>query len=134
MAAISDYLEAQILNHVLRNTAIFTPPANVFIALFTSATADDGSGTEVSGGAYARAQVSTTGGFSAPGAGGASSNAADITFATASASWGTVTHVAIMSALTGGNMLFHGALGASKAVGNGDVFKILAGQLTVTLA
>ena len=37
MAAMSDYLEQQILNHIFRNTAIFTPPANVFLALFTAA-------------------------------------------------------------------------------------------------
>src|SRR5687768_14132107 len=101
MAAISDFLEAAIINHFLRNTDVGSPPANVWIALYTSATADDGSGTEVvtSGGTlYARAQVSTTGGFTAPGAGGSTANAADIVFPTAGASWGTITHAAIKDA------------------------------------
>lgn len=135
MSALSDYLEAAILNATLRGTTFPAAPANVYIALSTAATTDAGGITEPSGNGYARAAVSTTGGFSAPTAAGVVSNIADIVFAAASgAGWGTVTYVAIFDALTGGNMLYHGALGASKAVGAGDVFKILAGQLSVTIA
>lgn len=133
-AAMSDYLEQQIINHIFRNTAIFTPPANVYVALYTTATADDGTGTEVTGGAYARVAVSTTGGWNAPAAAGLTDNIADITFPVATASWGTVTHASLMSASSAGNMWFHGALTASKAVGSGDTIKFVAGDLDVTLA
>lgn len=128
MAKLSDYLENKIINHMLRNQA-YTPPTTVYVALFTTATADDGSGTEVSGGSYAR-QVA---GLSAASS-GASSNVSDITFPTATADWGTVTHMALMGALTAGEMLMHSILGTSKTIDNGDIFKFNAGSLDVTMA
>lgn len=134
MAALSDFLEQAILNHYFRNTAIGAAPANVYIALFTAAPSDSGGGTEVTGGSYARATVSTTTQWTAPGVGGLTDNINDIVFPTASAAWGTITHIGIFSALTAGNLYFHGALTASKVVNSGDVFKLLAGDLDVTLA
>jgi len=127
MAEFTDYLENKIIDHMLRNQA-YTPPSTVYVALFTTATGDDGSGTEVSGGSYAR-QAVTLGAAS----GGASSNTADITFPQATADWGTITHVALMDAETGGNMLMHSPLDESKTVNNGDTFKINAGDLDVTV-
>jgi len=38
-----------------------------------------------------------------------------------------------MDAVTAGNMIMWSALDASKAVGNGDTFKINAGDLDVTV-
>ncbi len=130
MAEFSDYLEDKIIDHLLRNQA-YTPPATVYAALFT---ADNGleAGTitgEVSGGSYARQPA----GLSAA-SGGASSNASDITFPTATADWGTISHIALMDALTGGNVLMHSPLNASKTVNSGDTFKINAGDLDVAVA
>lgn len=127
MAEFSDFLENKIIDHMLRNQA-YTPPATVYLALFTTATNDAGGGTEVSGGSYARQAITL-----AAASGGASSNSADITFPTATADWGTVTHVAIMDALTGGNMLMHSPLDASKTVSNGDTFKVNANDLDITV-
>lgn len=135
MAAFSDYLEAAIINSVLRNTAFPAEPANVYISLHTSATTDAGGGTEVTGNAYARKAVSTTGQFAAPGVGGSTSNSNEIAFAAASGgNWGTVTHFGIWDAVTSGNLLFHGALTASKTVNDGDIFRFAAGALVITLA
>ena len=128
MAEFTDFMENKIIDHMLRNQA-YTPPATVYVALFTTATTDAGGGTEVSGGAYARQAVTLS-----AASGGASENSADITFPQATADWGTITHVALMDALTGGNMLMHTALDASKTVNNGDTFKINAGDLDVTVA
>ena len=100
-----------------------------YVALFTTATTDAGGGTEVSGGGYARQLVGLS---AASGAGGSTSNAADITFPTATADWGTVTHVAIMDAATLGNMIMHSPLDASKAIATGDTFKINATELVCT--
>ncbi|MBT4081995.1 MAG: hypothetical protein HN842_04305 [Gammaproteobacteria bacterium] len=96
--------------------------------MFTSATADDGSGTEVSGGAYARQamSMSTTG--------DSSTNSAAVEYPTATASWGTVTHMAIYDAASGGNMLAHGALTASKIIDSGDVFRFPSGDVDITLS
>ena len=101
------------------------------MALFTTATTDAGGGTEVSGGGYARQLVGLS---AASGAGGLISNAADIVFPTATADWGTVTHAAIMDAATGGNMIMHSPLDASKTIAVGDTFKINMGDLNVTIA
>ena len=137
MAAFSDYLEAAILNSVFRATAFPAEPTNVYIALFTAAPSDSGGGTEVSGNAYARKTISTAGGtaFSAPGVGGETHNVAEQAFAAASGgNWGTVTHFGIFDAVSGGNLLFHGALTASKVVNDGDVFRFVASALSITLA
>jgi len=128
MAELSTYMEDRIVNF-MRGVAI-TGEAAVYVALFTSdAGLEAGTITsEVSGGSYARELA----GLSAS-ADGVSANAADITFTTATASWGTVTHVALMDAITAGNVIMHSALDASKAVGDGDTFKINAGDLDVTI-
>ena len=144
MAAMSDYLENKLIDHIFRNTA-FTVPTTVYIGLLTAAPADAGGGTEVSGGAYARVQVgpslatwngthgNTTGVSS--GTGGQTSNAATITFPTPTANWGVITHFGIFDASSAGNLLFHGALTASKTVNNGDPAPVFnAAALTITLA
>jgi hypothetical protein len=125
--AISDFLENKLLDHVLRNTA-YTQPATVYAALYTATPSDTGGGTEVSGGAYARTAVT----FGAA-ASGSISNSADVTFPAATGNWGTVTHVGIFDASTAGNLLFWGALTASKTINNGDQFKFLATKLVVSL-
>jgi hypothetical protein len=128
MAAMSDFLENALINATLRNTT-YTSPADVYVGLFTTDPTDDGSGTEVSGGSYAR----TIATFAAP-SNGASSTDADVQFPQATGNWGTVTHFGIFDALTTGNLLYHGALTSSKTIETGDVFKIATGNLTVTLA
>jgi len=127
MAEFSDFMENKIIDHMLRNQA-YTPPATVYVALYTDDPTDADTGTEVSGGSYARQSVT----LSAASA-GATSNSADITFPTATADWGTITHVGLRDASTGGNLLMHSALDASKTVNNGDTFKINAGDLDITV-
>lgn len=134
MSAASDYLENEVLDHVLGQGArTYTSPTNLYIGLWT---ADDGleAGTltsEVSGGSYAREAVA----FDAA-ASGSTSNTSTVTFTTATANWGTITHVAVMDSATAGagNVLFHGAVTSSKTIETGDTFQISAGNLTVTLA
>lgn len=128
MAEFSNYLENAVINAVLRNTS-YTSPTTVYVGLYTTDPTDADSGTEVSGGSYARTSVT----FDAP-SNGVTQNTADLTFPTATASWGTVTHIGLHDASTGGNLLFHTALDTSKAIDSGDIFKITTGNLTVTLA
>jgi len=133
MSAISDFLEQSWLNHTFRTTA-YTQPTNVHVALFTAAPSDSGGGTEVTGGAYARVSVARADAqWTAPGVAGLIDNVNAITFPTATASWGTVTHVGIFDAATAGNLLFHGALTTSKVVGNGDTFSFAIGALDISV-
>ncbi len=128
MAEFSNYLENALINAVLRNTS-YTSPATVYVSLYTSDPTDADSGTEVSGGSYARTSVT----FGAP-SNGVSTNSADVTFPTCTASWGTVSHIGIHDASTAGNLLFHTPLDTSKTIDSGDIFKITTGNLSVTLA
>jgi hypothetical protein len=128
MSAMSNYLENALVNATLRATT-YTAPATVYISLWTSDPTDANTGTEVSGGSYAR-QAATMG---AP-SNGVTTNSADIVFPTATAGWGTVGWVGINDASTSGNLLYHAALDASKTVSSGDIFKIVSGNLSVTLA
>jgi hypothetical protein len=130
MAEMSNYLENALLNATLNGTT-YTAPATVYVSLWTSDPTDAGSGTEVSGGSYARTAVSFA---TASGTSGNVLNDADVTFPTATASWGTVGWIGINDALTTGNLLYHTALDTSKTIDSGDIFKISTGNLSVTLA
>jgi hypothetical protein len=128
MAEMSNYLENALINATLRNTS-YTSPTTTYLALYTSDPTDADTGTEVTGGSYARQAIT----FSSP-SNGVTSNSSAVEFPTATASWGTVTYVGIRDAVTSGNLLYHTALDASKAIDTGDIFRISSGNLTVTLA
>ncbi len=127
----SNYLENELLDHVL-GAATYTPPATLYIALFTVAPTDTGGGTEVSGGSYARKDVANNATNWPDSSNSTKSNGTDITFVTATASWGTVVAFGIFDAVTAGNLLYWGDLVASKIVGVGDTAKFLVGDLDVT--
>jgi hypothetical protein len=128
MAEMSNFLENALINATLRNTT-YTSVATVYVSLWTSDPTDAGSGTEVSGGSYARTAVT----FAAP-SNGVTTNSADVTFPTATASWGVVGWIGINDAATSGNLLYHSPLDTSKTIDSGDIFKISTGNLSVTLA
>lgn len=139
MSALSDYLEGALLSHLLRNTA-YTPAATLYLALFTADPGESGIVGEVSGGSYARAAVTNNNvNFPQCAASGTptKANATAITFPTASAAWGTITHWAIYdvaSLASGTNMLAHGALSASRYVASGDTPKVAVGALSMTIS
>ena len=127
---MSDYLENAMLNLTLNGSA-FTAISTPYVSLHTADPTDAGTGAEVSGGSYARQSASFA---TASGTGGSVSTDADITFPTATADWGTITHIGIWDSASTGELLYHTALDTSKTITSGDIFKILSGNLTVTLA
>lgn len=130
MSALSNAYENAVLNHLFDNTAL-TSPTTVYVGLFTSDPTDAGSGTEVSGGSYARVAAS----FAAA-SGGSITTDADVSFTTATANWGTISHIGVFSSLSGSastDMIVHGALDVSKEILSGDTFVITSGNLTITL-
>ena len=128
MSEISNYLENALINVTLRATS-YTAPTTIYVALYTSDPTDANTGTEVSGGSYARTSVT----FAAPSNGASLSNA-DCTFPQATGSWGTVGWIGINDAATSGNLLYHTALDAAKTIDSGDIFKIATGNLSVQLS
>lgn len=124
--SFSNYLETELLDHVFAGNA-YSAPAAVYVGLFTSNPDEDGSGTEVSGGSYAR----QAGSFTV--SGNTATTTAAIEFPTATATWGTITHIGIYDASSAGNLLAYAALTASKAIASGDVFRIPTGDIDITL-
>ena len=122
----SDYLENKILDHILGSSA-YTQPSR-FLALSTATLQDDNSGTELSGNGYARKPI-TFGTASS----GSITNSGAVEFDTATGDQGTISHFGIYDASSGGNLLFHGAFSASKVISTGDVLKVSASALTISL-
>jgi len=128
MSEMSNYLENALINVTLRATS-YTAPTTVYVALYTTDPTDADTGTEVTGGSYARTAVT----FAAP-SNGVTTNSATVTFPTATAGFGTVTHIGLRDASTAGNLLYHTPLDTSKTIDTGDIFSITTGNLSVTLA
>lgn len=119
-------LETRVLQWALTNGSP-TRPTAWYVGLFTAAPGEAGGGTEVSGGSYVRVAVTFTV------SGNLATNSAAIEWPTATATWGTITDVAVFDALTSGNMLVYASLTSSKTIASGDVLRIPAGDLDVTL-
>lgn len=124
--SFSDNAENLLLNWVLTANAA-TRPTAWYVALFTTDPTDADTGTEVSGGSYARTAVT----FSVTG--NAATNTAGVEFPAATANWGTVSHIGVYDASTAGNLIFHSPLTVAKAITDGDVFRIPTGDLDFTL-
>ena len=124
--SFTNFLETEILDHVFAGNA-YSAPSNVYLGLYTATPNDAGGGTELSGSGYARQTMAMSV------SGNTATNSAAEEFATATGSWGTVTHVGVFDASSSGNLLAFGALSASKAIATGDVFRIPAGDLDITL-
>lgn len=126
--SFSNSTETLVLNWLLTDGSA-TRPTAWYLALFTSNPDEDGSGTEVStsGTAYARQTAAFTV------SGNTASNSAAIEFPTATASYGTVSHVGVYDASTGGNLIAYAALSTAKVIDTGDVLRVPAGDLDITL-
>lgn len=120
MAGFSDYAEANVLDYLLTQGPFY-------IALYTSDPTDANVGTECSGTPYTRKVVTLTR------AGSVLSNSSTVSFTESTNSWGTITHCALMSALTGGNQWAHSALLYPKVVNAGETLTFPSGSLTFTL-
>lgn len=142
--SLTDVWEKKIQDLIFKNTlASATTPAglssaSLWVALFTVVPTDSTTGTEVTGGNYARIAVARTGaGFdAATGATASVANTAVVTFATASASWGSVVAFGLCNSLAGAlstDLVYWGDLTTAKTVASGDTASFAAGALTVTL-
>lgn len=127
--SFTDYLEDKILKHVFTNVA-YTSPTTLYVGLFTAAPTDAGGGTEITGMGYARKSAD----FTVSGTGTLATNSANIEFDAATGTWGTIVAIAIFDALTTGNMIAFADLTASKTIATGDILRIPAGDLDVTLS
>lgn len=120
----SAYLDDEILDAIFNNST-FTVGANLYLALYTTNPTAANTGTEVTGGSYARQAAS----FAAS-SGGAITTDADITFTNLPSA--TITHYGILDALTGGNLIVYGQLPVTIIANSGDDVTISAGNIDFT--
>jgi hypothetical protein len=130
MAALSDHAEALLLDWLMTNGTA-TRPTAWYVGLYTAAPSDSGGGTEVSGSGYAREAVTFA---AATSPGGTTSNSGAVSFTASGGNWGTITHIGIHDAVSGGNLLWHGAMTASKIVADGDTLEFSIGNIDLTIA
>lgn len=134
MSAASDYLENEILDHIM-GIGAYTMPT-VYLALCTADPTDAGTGASMNehpdSDGYARVAIAAD--FSTPAASGSVSNDGVIEFATATGDWTEVTHWALLDSGThgAGNMLLHGSLTTSKTIESGETARVPIGDLTIT--
>jgi len=141
--AATTYLEHAILDFLFKNNSetLATPGDSIYVGLATAVSdAEAGTVTEVNtttqDANYTRKQVTAANWTLTADSQDQQtvSNAANIEYAASSgiASY-TVTHAFIADASSGGNILFVGALDASKTIASGDAFRINTGNLTIEL-
>ena len=126
----SNYVKTNTLDAWLNGQA-FTIPSNLYVALYTTNPNADNSGTEVSGGSYARALLSVAD-ATISGDNGVCTNDSVVQFNEATASWGTPTYFGVLDASTGGNLLFYGSLPTTFTVTAGLAPKFNIGELQIT--
>lgn len=125
-----------VLDYLIEGTVV-TGAGALYIGLFTGDPGSDGTpANEVTTTASAYTRQPLVGAFTVNPALRVATSNADITWTTATASWGAITHIAICNTgtvnITAGTILFHTAI-SSVTVGNGDQAKISLGNLTLTL-
>jgi len=131
MSSFSNYTENLVLTWLFTGSSA-TRPTAWYVGLFTAAPSDSGGGTEVTGNGYARV---ATGTISGSGTATTFTNAAAIEFAAASGgNWGTIGWAAIFDASTSGNLIAWAPLTTSKDINDGDIFRIPATSLSITLS
>lgn len=127
MSNLSTYLAQELNSHALGQTT-YTPPSNIYLALYSNSPGPDNTGTEITGGSYARVLITF-----ATSVDGISASDIDAIFTTATAAWGNVAHMATFDALTAGNMLRFTAVPTAKDINDGDTAKILTGNVIASM-
>jgi hypothetical protein len=122
-ATYTNFFRDKVLN-LLRGTSI--TGITSYSALFTTAPTASTSGTEATGGSYARTAVT----FAAV-SGSQITHSADVNFPTPTANWGTILAHGIMDASSGGNLWLFTSV-ASLVIETGNTVKFSAGVIIIS--
>jgi len=136
MSALSNSSEKSLLDWSFGSATWSGKPTVLYFGLLTSAPSDTGGGTEVSAGGYARSSlaVGITNFNRLLVQGGSMTNKVPVAFPRATANWGTITHVAVYDASSGGNLVWWQPLSSSKTINEDDTFTWAAGELSWSLS
>lgn len=145
MGCLTNYWESKLMDHTLKNDELYQPTylPNLYLALFTATPVvgvDENTvsfANEVSAGGYARATLNIGASYwDLPATNRSVDNLNQISFATATESWGTVSHYGIMTHLTAqaeDNLIAYGTFSSSTAVASGNTVTISARALSITV-
>lgn len=131
MAALSDFYEKAVLDWLLTAESV-TRPTQWFVGL--SSVASDDTGTtivEPTGNGYARQAIAFSAATSPD---GTTSNQNPVSFTATGGNWGTMTHIGIYDAETGGNLILHGILQVERIVNDGDTLTFAPDRVNITLS
>lgn len=142
---LADYAENKVVDDLFRATDYSaTAPASFYVFLSSTACSDSATGTELTGGSYARVGItrdtaswkgthgSVTGASS--GTNGTISNAAAVTFPAATADWTTATHWGLIDSASGaGNLIVCAALTAPRTITTGATASFAIDALTIQI-
>ena len=140
--AAPTYLEHRLLNFIFKNNAAIggvtfaSPGDSIYVGLATAVSdAEAGSLTEANFGSYARVQITAANWTLASSSTDQQTikNTNNFEFPASTSGSNVVTHAFIADAASSGNILFIGALDASKTIATGDVFRINSNNLTIEL-
>lgn len=126
MAALSNVHAASLLNTSLRSGAYY-------LALFLTDPTAAATGTEASGGGYAR-KIITFGAPSLVSGRQQVTNTAEVDYGVITADIGTVSYWGVFDSQSGGNLLWFGSFARGKNVLNGDAITVEAGAITCNLS
>lgn len=122
----SDQFENKILDAGFVSGTL-TKPANVYVALYSTAPTDSTSGTELTGNGYSRQLVS----FGSA-ANGAITSSGNVTFSASGGTWSSAVAVALLDASSSGNVMVYGTLTPSRTLQDGDTLTFETAAITVT--
>lgn len=108
-----------------------SPSASRWVGMFSVAPTDvAATGTELSGGAYARQPITFAAGVNQSPTGRLYASNLAANFATATTNWGTLPEYGIFDAVTAGNLIYHDALDDTPTVVIGQTFTLPSGSVT----
>lgn len=129
IGALSTAYANSVLDWLFRGQAL-AQPANIYVALTSTASTDAAMGTELSGSGYARQQENSWTTSTA----GSSSNVDNVTFGKATGTWNQVVGIALLDDLTGGTWMIYGTPTKTITAKNNHFIKFPAGSITITMS
>jgi hypothetical protein len=136
MGGITDYGANAFTNHITGKVAL---PSSFYVALCKAEPDQGTDGTllaaiEPSGGSYARQLLNRGAAYWNDAGGGAGTTVSAIAFPTASADWGNLTHYALCTATSAGEVYGWGLLANPVYLTSGQVYTLDAGSVAIIAA
>ena len=124
----TNFLEDKFLLASLTGNT-YTGNGTVYLALYSTAPSESGSGTELSGSGYSRQSIA----FTVNTGNGVATNSANVVFGNATANWNTAVAYGVIDAPSGGNILYTGALTPNQTLYNGYNMTFQTGNVSISI-